>query len=186
MQKINEREEVESIVGCLNSVLENFKKNGFKNLMNFEFYDIYVDTSTEKLDIILEEYFIKRDDYQFFQTNNQNLKNYEKAACLAIAIKENPCFKMTDKLGIINYSILNSVFAIETALKFCESDLLFDINSEINEHDILIYSKQLLINILEQKYVYPIDISDNIKLEIDLINNFFNIKKIQKVKKNNN
>lgn len=189
MQNTKIKEETEFIINCLNNVLNSYNQNKIHGLTELENYTIYEDMNDEKIAIILNNYLFNCENYEIFKTNNGELQNYEKAACLAIAIKENPCFEMTDKLGIINYSILNSIFAIDVALKLCEPDLIndniLDINSTINSNDMLSYSKQLLVNILEQKYVYPSDISENIKLEIDLINNFFRIKNFQKIKKIN-
>lgn len=189
MQDTKIKEEIEFVINCLNNVLNNYKKNKHNFFIKLDNYNIYEYVDSEKIGLILEDYLINCDNCKCFNAGNNDLQNYEKAACLAIAIKENPCFEMTDKWGIVNYSILNSMFAIDIALKLCEPDFLddnmLDINSVINNNDILSYSKKLLVNILEQKYVHPLDISENIKLEIDLINKFFRMKKLQKLKKIN-
>lgn len=189
MQDTKIKEETEFVINCLNNVLNNYKKNRYNFFIKLDNYNIYEYVDSEKIDLILEDYLINCENCKFFKTSNEDLQNYEKAACLTIAIKENPCFEMTDKWGIVNYSILNNIFAIDIALKLCEpyflDDNMLDINSVINNNDILSYSKQLLVNILEQKYVHPLDISENIKLEIDLINNFSNGLQNEKIKKIN-
>lgn len=122
-----------------------------------------------------------------FRKNNKDLDDYEKSACLAIAIKNNPFFIVTDKIGFTKHTILNSSFAIDVALTYCINDQNIIIDELFNEYEDLDYSKKLLINIIEHKEVFPNDLSNSLNLEVDLIKDAFNYnKKYTKIKNKNN
>lgn len=109
------------------------------------------------------------------------LEVYEKAACLAIAIKNNIFYAISycSKSSIDTY--INSLFAINVALKFCESSLDVKFFNKFTEYDLAYYFQYvtlLLVDVLECKNVDASIISGNIKKQLDWM---INISK-QKIK----
>lgn len=102
------------------------------------------------------------------------LEIYEKAACLAIAIKNNILYAISDCFQSNIDTYINSLFAINVALKFCESSLDVELFNKFNEYDLSYYFRYitiLLVNILECKNVDASIISVNIKKQIDWMTN---------------
>ena len=116
---------------------------------------------------------------QKFLTNSE-LKVYEKAACLAMAIKNNTFYAISDQSKITIDASINVLFAIDVALKFCENSLqikFFDNFSEDVDNYVQ-YTILLLVDILECRNAQANIISDSIKRQIELLTNISN----QKVK----
>lgn len=175
-------DEINVIEKCFKTVVLKYQKKLVTN--NLKNYLMYIDDSKINLTNLLQDYIIKCKEFVVGKT--LTLQPYEKAACLAIAIKNNPCFIVTDTLGFINDTKLNSFFAVDVALKFCEINLIGAENKVFDklfeEYEELSYSKQLLVDILEHRDVYPSDISNSFKLQSDLLIDMSNLKKV-KIKK---
>ena len=107
------------------------------------------------------------------------LKNYEKAACRAVAIRNNPIFDVSN-----SFDTINNDFAVDVALKFCEREINTwqdkNFDDIFNEYSELSYSKELLSNILSYDNVNPCDISENFKIQVNLLTKIIKFKKIEK------
>lgn len=178
---MNNKDELDIISTCFKKIVNGYENICLDYKINLGSYLLYIDDSNAYLKILLNDYI---SECQYILLTNSKLENYEKAACLAIAIRNNPCFNLVDNNGIVHYKFSNSNFAIDVALSFCENNILKDNNIIFNhifsEFEELAYSKYLLADILESNFVYPDDIINNFKLQLELIKNVINYKNKRK------
>lgn len=176
MQEIKNKKIYENLFNSYNEVLKNYEQ---KYVSSKEYYLCINNTKDNFYNILLD---FEQNAY-FFKDNSEELDIYEKMASIIIAIKYNPCIIIKNKIGIINYTFVNSSFAIDVALKTYEKDLEEICNiEEIFENEYLNYTKELLIDIIELKNIEAQDILDSLKLEIDLIRNYNGLTKIKSKK----
>ena len=160
--------ELNLISTCFKDVASRYEKI-YDDGKNLDYLSLHIDDSNHYLKHLLKDYI---SECQSMSANNfKELEIYEKASCLAVAIRNNPCFNLVDKFGFVHHKYFYSNFAVDVALKFCEMYLDSNItfNSVFIDFKELVYSKELLADILDENYVYPYDISHNFKLELDLI-----------------
>ncbi len=160
-------EELEIIASCFDKQFKNYQQKLTK--INFRLDEYYILVGDYKVVIpkLLKSYV---DECHKFPSALE-LKIYEKAACLAMAIKNNHYFIVTDQFGFLNYTYINSLFAIDMALNFCEHSLPFNYRNNLEQLKLsseIQYTRGLLADILEHKNVTAKDISNNIKQEVDL------------------
>lgn len=161
-------EELNTIEFCFKKQSSDYQKILEQQQSCLEEYSIYVNDYDGLLRSLFQSY--ESECAQFPSTSE--LKLHEKAACLAIAIKRNPYFFVKNHLGFNKYTYINSLFAVDVALKFCELNLPFELQKNFEQLSLnsdLQYTKVLLAKILEYKNVRAINISDNIKMEVDLL-----------------
>lgn len=176
MQEIKNKKIYENLYNSYNEVLKNYE-NQYRNSND---YSLCINNSKENFYNTLLDY---EQNANFFKNNIDELDIYEKLASIIIAIKYNPCIIIKNKIGIINYTFVNSSFAIDVALKTYEKELEEICNiEEIFENEHLSYTKELLIDIIESKNIEAQDILDSLKLEIDLIRNYNGLTKIKSKK----
>ncbi len=161
-------EELDIIAFCFKKQSRDYLKLlNNQNVCSSE-YSVYVNDYDGMLLSLFESY--ENECAQF--PSLLELELHEKAACLAIAIKKNPYFFVKNNLGFNEYTYINSLFAIDVALKFCEHSLSFGFENNFEQLSLngdIQYTKELLARILEHKNVMAINISDNIKMEVDLL-----------------
>ena len=82
------------------------------------------------------------------------------------------------------FDTINNDFAVDVALKFCEREINTwqdkNFDDIFNEYSELSYSKELLSNILSYDNVNPCDISENFKIQVNLLTKIIKFKKIEK------
>lgn len=160
-------EELDLIEFCFKKKSTDYQKILEQQKICLAEYSIYANDYADSLLLLFQSY--ENECAQFPSTSE--LKLHEKAACLAIAIKKNPYFFVQNQLGFNEYTYINSLFAVDVALKFCEYNLPFEFQNNFEQLSLnsnVQYTKQLLAKILEYKNVRAINISDNIKMEVDL------------------
>ena len=176
MQEIKNKKLYKNLYSSYNEILNNYE-NQYKSLKGYFFY---INNTKENFYNILLDF---EQNAKVFKNNINELDIYEKLASIIIAIKYNPCIIIKNKIGIINYTFLNSSFAIDVALKTYEKELEEICNiEEIFENEHLSYTKELLIDIIESKNIEAQDILGSLKLEIDLIRNYNGLTKIKSKK----
>lgn len=161
-------EELNIIEFCFKSQSNDYQKLLEQQPICLSGYSIYVNDYDGSLRSLIQSY--ESECAQF--PSVFELKLHEKAACLAIAIKKNPYFFVKNHLGFNEYTYINSLFAVDVALKFCERNLPFELQTNFEQlclNSEVQYTKELLAKILEYKNVMAINISDNIKMEVDLL-----------------
>lgn len=159
-------QELETIEYCFKEVAKNYQ-DGLCEYANQNRCLLLSADLSRTLENLLIDY---QSECQKFP-NNGELKIHEKAACLAMAIKNNIFYAISDQSQINIDTSINVSFAIDVALKFCENSLQVKLFDNFNEdmYNYIQYTILLLVDILECKNVQASIISDNMKKQIDLL-----------------
>lgn len=160
--------ELETIEYCFKEVAKNYWDELNEYIIKNK-YLLLVSNLSKTLKNLFIDY---TNECQNFLTTEE-LKIYEKAACLAMAIKNNTFYAISNQSEIIIDTSINASFAIDVALKFCENSLQVELFSNLNQDviDYVQYTICLLVDILEYKNVQTYIISDSIKKQIELLAN---------------
>lgn len=158
--------ELETIEYCFKEVAKNYQDRLY-DYTNQNKCLLLVADLHKTLKNLLVDY---QDECQKFPTNDE-LKIYEKAACLAMSIKNNVFYAVSDQFNINIDTSINIEFAIDVALKFCENSLQIKLFDDFSEemYSYVQYTILLLVDILECKNAQASIISESMKKQLDLL-----------------